>query len=285
MEAMRTSYCCTELVDALGVSRSGFHAHQQKQQRPRRQEDKELLQQITPIFVASRRSYGSPRIMHALRKRGLRHGKTRIARLMRENGLRPKQKRRFRPQTTQSDDKMPTAPNWLSKIPNPDRPGQIWIADITYIQTMEGWLYLAAILDYRSRRCIGWQSDDSLDTSLVTRAWTKAWKNQRPAPGLLHHSDRGVQYASSDFRALLHSARVTASMSRKANCYDNATMESFWATLKTECFDSFIPQTKAQAALMLFDYIECFYNRSRLHSSLAYQSPLEFETQFKNLNN
>ena len=284
MEAMKSSYCCSELAGALEISRSGFHSHQQKEQRPRRREDKELLKQIEPIFVQSRQTYGSPRIMRALRKRGLRYGKNRIARLMRQSGLRPKQKRRFRPQTTQSDHKMSTAPNWLAKIPTPDRPGQVWIADITYIQTMEGWLYLAATLDYCSRRCIGWQTDDSMDTSLVTRAWSKAWKNQRPDPGLLHHSDRGIQYASSDFGALLHSCGVTPSMSRKANCYDNATMESFWATLKTECFGSLIPRTKSQATLMLFDYIEAFYNRSRLHSALAYQSPLEFETNLA-LNN
>jgi putative transposase len=282
---MKTSHCCSELAGALEVSRSGFHAHQEKQERPRRRQDKDLLEQIEPIFVASRQTYGSPRITHALRKTGRRCGKNRIARLMRQSGLRPKQKRRFRPQTTQSNHKLPTAPNWLAKIPKPDRPGQVWVADITYIQTLEGWLYLAGILDYCSRRCIGWQTDDSLDTSLVTRAWFKARKNQRPDPGLLHHSDRGVQYASSDFSALLHSSGVTASMSRKANCYDNAMMESFWATLKTECFGPLIPQSKTQASLMLFDYIETFYNRSRFHSALAYQSPLEFESKFIYLNN
>ena len=275
---MKTSHCATEMADALEVSRSGFYAHQGKEQRPRRREDKELLAQIEPLFVASRRTYGSPRIMHALRKTGRHCGKNRIARLMRQGALRPRQKRRFRPQTTQSDHKMPIAPNWLAKIPTPDRPGQVWVADITYIQTLEGWIYLSGILDLCSRRCVGWQSDDSLATSLVTRAWDKAWKNHRPDPGLLHHSDRGVQYASSDFTTLLHHSGATPSMSRKANCYDNALMESFWATLKTECFDSLIPETKAQAKLMLFDYIEGFYNRSRLHSAIGYQSPVQFET-------
>jgi putative transposase len=282
---MKTTHCLTEMADALEVSKSGFHAHEGKEKRPRRQQDKELLGAIEPLFIASRRTYGSPRMVQALRKTGRRCGKNRIARLMRQNGLRPRQKRRFRPQTTQSDHQLPIAKNWLAQIPAPDRPKQIWVADITYIQTAEGWLYLSGILDACSRRCLGWQADDSLGADLVTRAWHKAWKNQCPDPGLLHHSDRGIQYASSDFRALLDSCGAAASMSRKANCYDNAMMESFWATLKTECFGSFIPQTKQQAKLMLFDYIETFYNRSRLHSALGYQSPLEFENKFTYLNN
>ena len=282
MGTMKTSHCLTEMADALEISKSGFFVHRHKEERPRRKEDQELASQIEPLFIASRRTYGSPRIMHALRKTGRRCGKNRIARLMRSRGLRAKQKRRFRPQTTQSDHNLPIAQNWLARIPAPDRPAQVWVADITYIQTHEGWLYLSGILDHCSRRCVGWQADDSLTTNLVTRAWHKAWKNQRPDPGLLHHSDRGVQYASSDFRALLYGCGAAPSMSRKANCYDNAIMESFWATLKTECFASSIPQTKTQAKLMLFDYIETFYNRSRLHSTLGYQSPLQFENNFTN---
>jgi putative transposase len=204
---------------------------------------------------------------------------------MRQCGLRAKQKRRFRPATTDSSHKLPIAENWLAKVPAPDRPNQVWVADITYIETAEGWLYLAGILDACSRRCVGWHAGDSLCSKLVTRAWQKAWKNQRPGPGLLHHSDRGIQYASSDFQRLLHCCGAAASMSCKANCYDNAMMESFWATLKTECFASFIPRTKQQAKLMIFDYLETFYNRRRLHSSIGYHSPLEFETNLTNLNN
>ena len=277
---MQASHCLTETADALVISRSGFHAHQRKEERPRAQQDKKLSDAIEPIFVASRRTYGSPRIMQALRKNGWRCGKNRIARLMRSRGLRVRQKRRFRPKTTQSDHQLPVVPNWLARIPKPDRPGRVWLADITYVQTQEGWLYVSSILDHCSRRCIGWQADDSLATSLVTRAWKKAWQNQRPAPGLLHHSDRGIQYASSDFKTLLHSCRAAASMSRKANPYDNAIMESFFATLKTECFQNQIPKTRREAKLILFDYIETFYNRHRLHSSLGYQSPLEFENNF-----
>ena len=280
MEQMKASHCFTEMADALEISKSGFFAHQRKEEYPRAQQDKELLGAIESLFVASRRAYGSPRLMHALRRRGWRCGKNRIARLMRSRRLRARQKRRFRPKTTHSDHKLPVAPNWLARIPKPDRPGQVWLGDITYVQTQEGWLYLAGILDHCSRRCVGWHADDSLESSLVTRAWKKASKNQPLKPGLLHHSDRGVQYASTHFQNLLHSCGAAASMSRKANPYDNAVMESFFATLKTECFQNQIPKSRREAKLILFDYIETFYNRYRLHSSLGYQSPLEFESNF-----
>ncbi len=285
MEQMKASHCLTDMADALEISKSGFFAHQRKGERPRAQQDNQLSKAIEPIFVASRKTYGSPRIMHALRRSGWRCGKNRIARLMRSRGLRARQKRRFRPKTTQSDHKLPVAPNWLAKIPKPDRPGQVWLGDITYIQTQEGWLYLSGILDNCSRRCVGWHADDSLETSLVSRAWEKASKNQPLKPGLLHHSDRGVQYASSSFQNLLHSCGAGSSMSRKANPYDNAIMESFFATLKTECFQNHIPKSRREAKLILFDYIETFYNRSRLHSALQYQSPLEFENNFTGTNN
>jgi putative transposase len=278
-----SSSCLTEMADALAVSKSGFFAHQRKEECPRRQQDKQLIEQIEPLFFSSRKTYGSPRIMHALRRSGRVCGKNRIARLMRSRGLRARQKRRFRPKTTQRDHKLPVAANWLAKIPKPDRPGQVWLGDITYIQTQEGWLYLSGILDHCSRRCVGWQADDSLESSLVTRAWEKASKNQPVKPGLLHHSDRGVQYASLPFRNLLHSCGAAASMSRKANPYDNAIMESFFGTLKTECFQKQIPKSRREAKLILFDYIETFYNRYRLHSALHYQSPLEFENNFNPL--
>jgi putative transposase len=256
-----------------------------KRNAPRVQQDRQLSNAIEPIFVASRRTYGSPRIMHALRRSGWRCGKNRIARLMRTRGLRARQKRRFRPKTTQSDHKLPVAPNWLEKIPKPDRPGRVWLADITYILTQEGWLYLSGILDHCSRRCVAWHADESLESSLVTTTWQKACNKEQLEPGLLHHSDRGVQYASTHFQTLLRSCGAAASMSRKANPYDNAMMESFFATLKTECFQNQIPKSRREAKLILFDYIETFYNRYRLHSSLGYQSPTEFEKTFIRPNN
>jgi transposase InsO family protein len=239
-----TSHCFTDMADALAVSKSGFFAHQRKAERPRAQQDKQLANAIEPIFVASRRTYGSPRIMHALRRSGWRCGKNRIARLMRSRGLRAKQKRRFRPKTTQSDHKLPLAPNWLAKTPKPDRPGQVWLGDITYIQTEEGWLYFSGILDHCSRRCVAWHADELLDSSLVATTFQKACRNQQFEPGLLHHSDRGVQYASAHFQSLLHSCGAAASMSRKGNPYDNAMMESFFATLKSECFENQIPKNR-----------------------------------------
>jgi putative transposase len=280
---MKKVHGFTDMADALAVSKSGFFAHQRKAERPRAQQDKQLSDAIEPIFVVSRRTYGSPRIMHALRRSGWRCGKNRIARLMRSRGLRARQKRRFRPKTTQSDHKLPVAPNWLAKIPKPDRPGQVWLADITYIQTKEGWLYFSGILDHCSRRCLAWHVDDSLESSLVATTWKKACNNQQLQPGLLHHSDRGVQYASTQFQSLLRSCGAAASMSRKGNPYDNAIMESFFATLKTECFENQIPKSRREAKLILFEYIETFYNRYRLHSSLGYQSPLEFEKTFISL--
>jgi transposase InsO family protein len=286
MEAMKDEHPIAALAEALEVSRSGFFAHRRKGEKPRRQEDRALAERIQPIFGASRQTYGSPRITAALRQAGQRCGKNRVARLMRENHLRPKQKRRrWRPVTTESNPRQPVAEHGLAKVPAPDRPDQVWVADITCIDTVEGWLYLAGLLDGCSRRCVGWQTGETLEVELVTRAWRKAWRDRRPEPGLLHHSDRGVQYASGAMAALLAESGAAASMSRKANGYDNALRESFWATLKAECFAGERPLTRQAARLKIFDYIEGFYNRHRLHSSLSYQSPLAFERTFRDNRN
>lgn len=274
---LKETYALDQLLTALEVSKSGLHAHRYKGQAPRRQRDQELIKMIKPIFEKSRRTYGSPRLCAALRAQGIRCGKNRIARLMRQSGLRPRQKRRFRPPTTQSKHNLPLSRNWLAKVPTPDRPNQVWVADITYIPTAEGWLYLAVELDACSRKIVGWSTRKDLSTALVLEAWHMATHHYPPAPGLLHHSDRGCQYASSDFQSLLQKSGACGSMSRHANPYDNAMMESFFATLKTECFGRFIPPTRATARLMLFDYIEGFYNTHRRHSSLGDRSPLEFE--------
>ncbi len=228
----------------------------------------------------SERSYGSPRLCKALRASGWICGKNRIARLMRLAGLRARQKRAFRPQTTLSQHSLAIARNWLAKVPAPDRPNQIWQSDITYLPTTQGWLYLAVTLDACSRKVVGWATSNNLHSTLVTDALERAWRNRRPGPGLLHHSDRGIQYASKRFRELLQSIGATASMSRKANCYDNALAESFFATLKIECFGKRQPTSAEQTRLRLFHYIESFYNRRRLHSALGFLSPLQFENQF-----
>ena len=204
---------------------------------------------------------------------------------MREEALRPRQKRRFRPATTDSRHPHPVAVNWLAKVPTPDRPGQIWQSDITSIETKEGWLYLAFTLDACSRRCLAHHCRQDMPAQLTATTFQRAVVTRRPPPGLIHHSDRGSQYAADLFQLALRSWQVTPSMSRKANPYDNALAESFVATLKTECFAS-IPPTKAVARLLIFDYIESFYNPRRRHSALAYRAPLQFENLFpSNQNN
>jgi putative transposase len=279
MHVLKADFEVEEMARALEVSPSGFYSHQLKPERPRAQADQKLVPKIKTIFQESRKTYGSPRICAALRRDGERCGKNRVARLMRENLLRARQKKRFVPRTTQSDHDQPIAPNWLSQVPAPAQPDQVWVVDITYIATGEGWIYLAVILDACSRKVVGWAMGISLETTLVTEALNRAQRERCPAPGLLHHSDRGVQYASSAYRALLGVLKITPSMSRAANPYDNALAESFMATFKTECFER-TPASRTQARLKVFDYIETFYNPKRLHSALGYKSPVEFEKQF-----
>lgn len=279
MNHLKADYEVEAMAQALEVSPSGFYAHQHKSQGKRAQQDQRLVEAIKPIFKTSRGTYGSPRIQASLRRQGHRCGKNRIARLMREEQLHARQKRRFVPRTTQSDHVEPVAPNRLAQMPTPVRPDQVWVADITYLATGEGWIYLAVILDACSRKVVGWSMGLSLETSLVTEALERARQRRRPLRGLLHHSDRGIQYASSAYRALLGKYQIVASMSRPANPYDNAQAESFMATFKTE-YCSEAPPTRDQARLKVFDYIETFYNPKRLHSALGYQSPVEFENQF-----
>jgi transposase InsO family protein len=268
---------------ALNVSRSGYHAHLCKHQRPRRRQDAQLATEIRAAFTASRSTYGSPRLVHALRAKGLRHGNNRIARLMREQHLRVRQKRRFVPRTTIADKTSPVAPNHLLKRSAPKRLNEVWVTDITYLPTREGWLYLAAEMDLCSRRILGWSTREDLATELPNAALDRALQTRGSKQnGLLHHSDRGCQYTSTEFRRRLQLRGITASMSRRANCYDNATMESFWATLKAECFGTTIPATRAQARSMVFDYIETFYNPVRLHSALGFRSPVAFENSIQN---
>jgi transposase InsO family protein len=272
-----------QACQTLGVSRSGYHAHLRKHQRPRRRQDAQLATEIRTAFTASRGPYGSPRIVRVLRDKGLRHGNNRIARLMREQNLRVRQKRRFVPRTTVTDKTAAVAPNHLLQRSAPKRLTEVWVTDITYLPTREGWLDLAAEMDLCSRRILGWSTGEDLATTLPNAALDRALQTRDSKPGnLLHHSDRGCQYTSSEFRKRLELRGITASMSRTANCYDNATMESFWATLKAECFGPTIPATRAQAHSMVFDYIETFYNPVRLHSVLGFKSPFAFEQSIQN---
>jgi len=277
MNTLVHEYRQKNLCAALGVSRSGYHDWKVRKPSARALANNLLLDQIEGIFLESYRSYGSPRMTRELRYQGRHCGENRIARLMRKNGLRARQKRRWRPTTTDSGHLHPVAPNLLAQREAPTGPNEVWRADITYVASGEGWLFLAGGLDDHTKQLKGWAFDERMPTALVERAFVQAVERHRPPPGLLHHSDRGSQYASQDYRRLLSEHGVVSSMSRKGNCYDNAAMESFWSTLKTELFNDYIPKTRAEAQRMIFEYIETFYNRRRLHSSLGYKSPVDFE--------
>jgi transposase InsO family protein len=277
---MKNDYSILGLCRTLEVSTSGYYDWHRRRDcpGPRALENQTLAREIDRIHAQSRHTYGSPRVMQELRKKGRRHGRHRIARLMKQNSLCGRQKGRHRVHTTDSNHDLPIAPNRLAQAPKATAPNQIWVADITYIETLEGWLYLAAVLDLYSRKIVGWAMSDHIDTTLVLKALGMALLHRTPPANLLFHSDRGVQYASGDFRQALSQAGLLASMSRKGNCYDNATMESFWSTLKLELVYRRRFQARAQARAEIFDYIETFYNRQRTHSALDYYSPVDFET-------
>jgi transposase InsO family protein len=266
------------LCAVLSVSRSGYYQWQHGTESPRASRDRTLLEKIVRVHARSRCTYGSPRMKIALETEDEPVGRHRVARLMREAGLQGRQKRRYRVRTTDSAHDHPIAPNLLAQENAPSAPDRIWTSDITYVDTDEGWLYLAGVLDLYSRRLIGWAMGPSLQTTLPLAALDMALRARRPAAGLLHHSDRGCQYASEAYRKKLASHGLRASMSRKANCYDNATIESFWSTLKQELIYRRRFTTRADAATALFSYIEGFYNTTRLHSSLGYKSPLDYES-------
>jgi putative transposase len=265
------------MCQALQVSRSGYYAWCRRPESRRAREDRRLAVEIRATHRRNREVYGSPRIHKDLRERGLRCSRKRVARLMREEGVRAKQSRKFRPLTTDSRHTMPIAPNVLDRNFEASSPNQAWVADITYIPTREGWLYLAVILDLFSRAVVGWAMDARCSRGLVIRALQMALVRRRPSPGLVHHSDRGSQYASADYRALLAQQGLICSMSRRGDCYDNAAMESFYHTLKTEHVHFCDYVTRRQAMTDLFDYIEVFYNRQRRHSFLDHVSPMAFE--------
>jgi putative transposase len=267
---MKGEHTIRLLCELLGVAPSGYYRYRQQQPSVRQREDAAIAAQITAAHAASRGTYGAPRILKDLHEQATHTSKRRCARLMRERGLRGKKSNGRRPRTTDSRHAQPVAANLLAERPAPTGPNQAWMTDITYLRTAEGWLFLAAILDVWSRRVVGWAGGRTLHASLVLAALQDALQRRRPPKGLLHHSDRGSQYV----------AGIERSMSRAGNCYDNASMESFWSTLKSDTgLDEAIPASRHHAELAVFDYIETFYNPTRRHSSLGQISPVAFEKE------
>ncbi len=275
----RQQFPVTLMCRMLGVSRSGFYAAQQRPISQRAYADQRLRLEIRVIHHRSRATYGSPRIHAELRAQGLHCSRKRVARLMRADGLRAKVRRRFRV-TTNSNHAHAVAPNHLARrfaITEVVNLNAVWASDITYIPTREGWLYLAIILDLASRRVVGWSMQPTLAQSLTIDALRMALRQRCPGPGVMHHSDRGVQYAATDYQTLLAVHGMTPSMSRKGNCYDNAVVESFFATLEWEVLEGADWYTHVQARTAIFEYIEVWYNRQRRHSALGYVSPAAYE--------
>jgi transposase InsO family protein len=261
----------------LGVSRSGYYAWSQRAPAARARRREELAMKIQRVHEQNRGVYGSPRVCKALQSQGEQVCQNTVADIMKERQIRAKGKKKFVPRTTDSTHQRPVAENVLNRQFNATLPDQKWAADITYIPTDEGWLYLAGVIDLCSRKIVGWSMADHMQVDLVSAALKMAIARRSPAKGLLHHSDRGVQYASEDYLHLLQSNGMEPSMSGRGDCWDNAAMESFWSTLKTELVNHEHYATHEQARGSIFEYIEVFYNRQRLHSSLGYQSPERFE--------
>jgi putative transposase len=275
----KASFPVVVLCRILGVSRSGFYAWDDRVPSARSLEDARLRVHVAAIYERGRKVVGAPSIHAQLRADGFTVSRKRVARLMRELGLRSLRKRRFKA-TTDSNHALPVAENVLDRQFEVDAPNVAWVTDITYVWTSEGWLYLAAILDLFSRRVVGFAMSDKIDRALVLDALRLAAGRRVPNAGLVHHSDRGSQYASNDYQTALDALGVVCSMSRKGNCWDNAVAESFFATLKTELVYQRRFATRREAREAIFDFIEVFYNRERRHSSLGYVSPVEYEMKF-----
>jgi len=270
--AERAPFPVRTLCRVVGASASGFYAWLRRGPGRRAGEDAGLAGRIGAISEASRRTCGSPRVHAELREDGVRIGRGRVARLMREAGLVVVRRRRV-PRTTDSRHDHPVAPNLLGRRFAAERPDAVWLADLTYLPTGEGWLYLAAIKDMATREIVGWSMADHLRAELVSDALLMAIRHRQPSPGLIHHSDRGVQYASKPYRATLARHGITQSMSRKGDCLDNAPMESFFGSLKNELVHRTSFPTREAARRAIFEYVEAFYNRRRRHSALGFLTP------------
>lgn len=278
MKAHQEDYSISRMCKVLKLGRSGYYAWRKRTPSARKQANQALTEEIRRVYLKSRRTYGSPRVHAALLREGIACGRNRVARLMRKAQLVGRRPKRRYPRTTQRRSGVIPAPNLLKRDFTAQQPNQKWVVDITYIDTAEGWLYLAPVLDLCGRRIVGWSMAEHMKSSLVRSALKMAFDQRHPAADLLHHSDQGSQYTSADYLNLLKERGCQISMSGAGNCYDNAAMESFFSTLKSECAtDQFESHTQARTAI--FEFIEVWYNRQRLHSSLGYHSPAEYEYQ------
>lgn len=273
---LATNVSVCDLCELFGVSTSGYYDWLGRKPSNRDKENRELGEQIMEIHRKSRKTYGNRRVTKALHANGNSCGKARVARLMKENGLQGVQKARFKPRTTDSRHEYPISPNRLPGL-TLERANQVWVTDITYIPTKEGWMYLAAYMDLKTRKIKGWMIRDHMRTELVLSAFRQAVFREKGISGLIVHSDRGSQYASHEFREDLEKHQVLSSMSAQGHCYDNAAMESFWSSLKADLGITRPFDTKEEARMVIFDYIEVFYNRQRIHSSIGDLSPLDYE--------
>jgi putative transposase len=279
IHAEKALFPVAALCRLLGVTRQGYYAFAKRQASARVEQEAALCVRIRAVHAESNERYGSPRVLKQLRREGVRTSKRRVERAMRGMGLRARTHRRFRV-TTAADPSHAVEPNLLARDFTAIKPNERWVTDITYVWTDEGWCYLAAILDLFSRSVVGWALDTTLSTTLPLRALDMAVRRRRPTTGLLHHSDRGCQYTSEDYRAALGNLGVVVSMSRKGNCWDNAVAESFFSTLKVELVHHRRWANRLELRSAVFEYIEVFYNRRRLHSSLGYKTPAEVESEY-----
>ena len=278
IHAEKATYPVTLLCRVLGVARSGYYAWTRRAVSARARADEELTAQIAAVHARSRRTYGAPRVHAELRASGVRCARKRVARLMRAAALVGCHRRR-RVRTTVTDPTRAPAPNLVARDFTASAPNRLWVGDITYVPTWEGWLYLAVLVDVYSRRVVGWAMADHLRAELATEALAMALQRRRPTAGLVHHTDRGCQYTAETYRTLLAAHGVTVSMSRAGECLDNAMAESFFATLKAELVDTRTWPTRAAARQAIFEWLEVWYNRQRRHSALAYRSPVAWEEQ------
>jgi transposase InsO family protein len=281
MEELAKEYRIGQLCQVLEVARSGYYRWRQGPTTAREAANAQLVEEIKSVYKDKQGIYGSPRITHELRRAGHPCNHKRVERLMRQQGLKGRTCRKRKVKTTDSEHDQPIAPNLLRDRPAPQKPDEVWVADITYLPTAQGWLFLAAVMDLYSRLILGWSLWRRLEAGGALQALNRALVNRGYPRGVIHHSDRGIQYASLEYRKRLKQCGLIPSMSRKGNCYDNAAMEAFWSTLKREALEESSQWSQDRVRRVTFEYLEAIYNRSRLHSSLGYQSPVDFEQKPK----